>query len=108
MNNPKILERNSDEYRNLSRASDMLNQLIGASPIPEKTITFEPKDIYFDFGLNWMWTSIVATQQPDDSWQCLSPKRWGEIITAKSHDELLTAVRETINDNKNIITRLKS
>lgn len=42
-------------------------------------------DTYFDFGQKWMWTTIVITDEVEDShWQGLSPRDWKLIITCDS------------------------
>ena len=39
------------------------------------------KDVYFDIGQNWTWTTFVVTDEDtDEEWQAMSPKEWLEVV----------------------------
>ena len=39
------------------------------------------KDVYFDMGQDWTWTTFVVTDEDtDEEWQAMSPKEWLEVV----------------------------
>ena len=39
------------------------------------------KDVYFDMGQNWTWTTFVVTDTDiDEEWQAMNPKEWLEVV----------------------------
>jgi len=56
----------------------------------------ELKDIYFDYGQNWMYTAFITTDFADEhenSWQSFCPRDW-ELIVNTDSVEKLTAMAE--------------
>lgn len=41
------------------------------------------KDIYFDYGLNWLYTTLVV-DDGTSSWQALNPRDYENIVTCDS------------------------
>lgn len=93
---PKIIEKFTKEFDNLEKAVAILSKKV-------QTINFEIKTIYFDYGLNWMWTTIVAYQKgSNSSWQYLVPRDWVSIVTANNDEDIEKAVDMAIDLNKNL------
>lgn len=81
----KVYGDNTHERVNLEIASQLFTRFTGK---PHKV-----EDVYFDFGQNWMWTTI---SREDDFWggvQILYPADYEGIIHANTYDDLVTAVK---------------
>ena len=78
----------TDEYARLKTASVVL------TAVSPKHITYTVEDTYFDFGQDWMWTTIIDSRDV----QILSPRDWEEVVLATTADELLDAVKNIMND----------
>ena len=86
---PKLLEPLSTERDNL----DIAAKLIASSN--NRNLVCRTEDIYFDYGANIKWTTIVAYDlSKDSSWQMLSLDEWGKIILASTSEE----IEETVTD----------
>ena len=72
---PKLLPHGSEEFKRLLDARDKLVDMF------ENIKDIRVQDTYFDFGQNWMWTTLVAEENDGDSWQMLSPREWGLLIS---------------------------
>lgn len=87
-------EENPVEYSNLEKVANILTAL-------SESIRYEVKDCYLDFGLNWMWTTIIANDPNESgvlsSWQAINPRQWREIIESESDCELLDVVKSIIS-----------
>jgi len=47
------------------------------------------KNVYFDAGQDWMWTTIVVNDEDDKgSWQAFCPRDWELIVTCDSISKL--------------------
>lgn len=46
------------------------------------------ENVYYDFGQNWWWTTIVAIRLYDDSYQVLSPKNMEDLQTIPLDENL--------------------
>ena len=89
---PTTYEDYSDEYERLESAAVMLEEL------DDYKHEWVVGDTYFDFGQNWMWTTILYSSE----WgfvQALYPADQEKILNAKSGLELADAV---INIYKNM------
>ena len=59
----------------------------------------EIKNVYFDAGQNWMWTTIVVTDEDtDSSWQAFYPRDW-ELIVEESDINKIIAMAWFYMDN---------
>lgn len=61
---------------------------------------YNVEDVYFDFGQDWMWTTIVAYKKDGTSWQALCP-RDHDLICTRDIYCLAEAVDNTINSKYN-------
>ena len=89
--NPTTIKKGTREYKNLVAVAGMLTALSATG------YEYRVEDVYFDFGQNWMWTTITR----DSKWggvQVLSPRDWNGVIFATSTAELAEAVDEIRND----------
>lgn len=80
MANPRRVEIGSREYKNLEAVAKMLEAV---SPNEAEYVV---EDVYFDYGQNWMWTTICRRGFRDC--QILNPREWGEILLADDVQEL--------------------
>lgn len=75
---PRTIEYKSDEYKRLEAVAKMLEAI---SP---NGYRYEVEDCYFDYGQEWMWTTIIAHNDADTGllsrWQAIDPKEWDRII----------------------------
>lgn len=82
----------SEEFKALSAFADELNK---RSIESGSSVRYRVDDCYFDFGQNWWWTTVLATNGENGSitgtWQCLSPAQHEKIIQGNS-DEVLEQV----------------
>lgn len=90
---PAVLEPSTDEYRKLIMACAIFNQenLNGAS--------FAVHKIYFDYGANWWWTTVLCTKNNGDSYQFLTPAQWEKILMANTLDELFNIIDELLMES---------
>lgn len=84
----------TDEYKKLAFVKDKLNML---SAFNYKSYFYKVKDVYFDLGQNWMWTTICCdcikysdhgNTARESSYQILSPRDYDRILEAESTREL--------------------
>ena len=68
----------TEEHARLTLACSELERL------STKGTTYTVEDIYFDVGLNWWYTAIIANRPDGRSWQALCPRDWIDVI--KSDD----------------------
>lgn len=90
MANPKVLEERAVEHKRLEAVAKLLE----ATSVNE--YWYDVKETYFDYGQNWIWTTIIAVNPNETgvlrSWQAITPKEWEEIINAESAVELALIV----------------
>ena len=84
----KIYERDSKEYKKLEQACKLFTAM---SPNGSE---YKLKNIYFDLGLNWMYTAIVTYCKDGESFQALSPVEYEKILTT---DDVMMAVHDIIS-----------
>jgi hypothetical protein len=94
---PKTIERNTQEYKMLEAVAKLLETFSA------KGFKYTVEDVYFDFGQDWMWTTIIA-HNPEEfgvlhSWQAINPRQWEGIITSTNVNELTEMVNIIQNDN---------
>ena len=70
----RVYAPNSDEMVKLKLACYELEQL---SPNGTR---YTVEDIYFDVGLNWRYSGIVAHRRDGASWQALNPRQYEDVI----------------------------
>ena len=78
----RTYSKDSHEYDMLERACAVL------TATSKKGITYKVEDTYFDFGQNWMWTTIIA-HDPNScfgSYQAVCPRDYEKILCS---DDLL-------------------
>lgn len=90
MENIKIWNRTTPEYKRLTRAATILTAYS-----PRKCV-YKVEDIYFDYGQDWTWTTIVCYPPNDESgYQALYPAQQEKILTAEN---LLEALAEIVQE----------
>lgn len=73
----------------------------------------EIKNIYFDMGQNWMWTTIVVTDEDtDSSWQAFCPRDWELIVEETDINKIIAMawfymdnLQKPYNERKNLYER---
>lgn len=86
----RTIDRNEQAYKNMEAVAKMLEAM---SPNGAR---YTVKDVYFDFGQNWMWTTICREGYCEA--QVLCPRDWKAIITATTISELAAVAEEIRND----------
>lgn len=92
MSSIKQYEPGSHEYQNLSRAAALMT---GKSP---KGYHYKVGDCYFDFGQNWIWTTILSDGGDYGGYQALNPAEQEKIVLASSIAEIEAVVGEVFAD----------
>lgn len=79
------------EYMRLEKACAILTQEA------QKGTVYTVESTYFDFGLNWTWTTIIASRKGNrkDSYQALYPNWYERIISGQ--EDVETVVHELMN-----------
>ena len=90
----------SPECQNLARAATLLT---GKSP---NGYHYKVGDCYFDFGQNWIWTTILSDGGDYGGYQALNPVQQEKIVMASSVAEIDAVVDEIFSD-KNCYDRIK-
>jgi hypothetical protein len=73
----KVFGEHTRQYMRLEAAAKLLN----AEMDPEDKGVFEVRNIYFDYGQGWMWTTIVFNGGDQwSSYQALNPKHQSMIV----------------------------
>ena len=90
MANPRVIEKGTEEYKRLEAIAAMLEAV---SPNEAKYVV---EDVYFDYGQNWMWTTICRRGYSEC--QILDPVQWEYIILSKGLNTLLNAAEDIRND----------
>ncbi len=90
--NPRRIEFGTREYTKLEAVAKMLEA------VSEKNALYEVRDVYFDFGQNWMWTTISRIGGEWGDVQILSPRQWEMILLADNATQLAEAVDDIRSD----------
>ena len=88
--NPKVIEKGTQEYKNLQAVAAMLEAV---SPNEAKYVV---EDVYFDYGQDWMWTTICRRGYSEC--QVLNPREWEYILACRGIDTLAKAAKAVIDD----------
>ena len=86
---PKLLTEDNKELMNM-KVFVMATQA-WAKKNARLRFWVELKDIYFDFGQNWMYTAFITTDLADEhenSWQSFCPRDWELIVNTDSVEKL--------------------
>jgi len=93
----KTFAKGTQEYKNLEAAAALMTAF---SP---KGIIYRVQETYFDYGQDWMWTTIIAYEDSPrwgrDSWQALNPREQEEICLTSNVKELAKVVEKVMEDN---------
>ena len=79
----------TDEYARLKTASVVL------TAVSPKHITYTVEDTYFDFGQDWMWTTLIARRPDGVEYQAICPRDFEKILLT---DDMLTTLSEVRAD----------
>ena len=86
----KVYPQGTLERKRLGDFCTVLHDITGGS--------FEVQDIYFDFGQDWKWTTIVCT---DQHYQVLYPRQQEDIIDG-DEDECVDEIVKSYFDIKKL------
>ena len=92
--NPRVVERNSKEWRNLQAVAKLLE---AESP---NGAVYEVENVYFDLGQNWMWTTIVRYRF--EECQILCPRDWRDILLSSGIIELADVAERIRRSDDNL------
>ena len=95
MANPRVIESGTREYKNLRAVAKMLEAL---SP---NGVEYEVGETYFDFGQDWIWTTILAYEKDSvfGGYQAINPRDWESVIMAENENDFAKVV-SVIRNNK--------
>lgn len=88
----KIYHHDTPEYERLLMAAALMNH---NSP---RGYHYTVGVTYFDFGLNWEWTTIICDGGNFGGYQALSPREHEKIVTAETIMDIKAAVIEVFSD----------
>lgn len=92
VNNPTVLEKDSNEYFQLKVACQIAAE-------ETKDMEYKVQDTYFDYGQDWMWTTVIAINLKDgSSFQMFNPRDWAEIINDATNARIREIIRENIKE----------
>ena len=80
----RTLANHEPEYKKLKAVAALLEMM------SEHNATYIIKDVYLDFGQNWMWTTICRRGWRDC--QVLSPTEWKAIMRADTAQKIAAVV----------------
>ena len=83
---PSTVKRGTQEYKNLVAVAKMLEAF------SRNDAQYVVEDVYFDFGQDWMWTTIC--RRGFEECQILTPRNWERIMTATTTGEFANIVDE--------------
>ena len=87
----RVLGRDEKAYKNMVAVAKIL------TAVSINDYEYKVEDVYFDFGQNWMWTTITY----DSKWggvQILNPRQWEKIVMAFTAEELFSVVEDIRSD----------
>lgn len=64
-------------------------------------VYYKVRDVYFDYGQNWMWTTIIAERPDRTEWQALNPAEWKKLMLAETVDDIVATVKAIGHDKFN-------
>ena len=80
MANPAVIKRGTREYKSLEAVAKLLEAV---SPNEAEYVV---EDVYFDYGQDWMWTTIC--RRGFRECQVLNLREWEEILLADDVQEI--------------------
>ena len=85
----RIYEPDTAEYKKLTTAATIL------TAVSPKGITYTVEETYFDYGQNWMWTTIIANDPSSTfgDYQALCPRDYENILLTDDLLATLSAIR---------------
>lgn len=86
----QTLKMDSREFKKLECVARMLELE------SKHNAEYEVRDVYFDYGANWMWTTIVRTHDWMEC-QVLSPRQWRMIMDCETGADLVKVVDDIRN-----------
>lgn len=94
---PTTYDYSDSEYKKLEKAARLFNDI--AEEVDTDYTNFEVGETYFDYGQNWMWTTILCKSKNSGyGVQILSPRDQEDILNS-------TSTRELVNIIERILTR---
>lgn len=89
----RTFNNGSDDFNKLSIAAKMMRAY------SESGYLYYVGNTYFDYGLEWVWTTILCEDEESGlSWQALSPRDQEEILQSHTPKELGEAVEHIFAD----------
>ena len=85
MNTIKTYKLNTEEYKRLQAAAEML------TTYNENGNIWTVEDTYFDLGQDWMWTTLICRRPDGESYQTC-PTAQERVVTANTPQEMGEAV----------------
>ena len=93
----RTLNKNEKAYKNLVAVAKMLE---ACNP---NEMTYKVEEVYFDFGQDWMWTTIIEYGGQSVftriGVQAINPREWREITLAETPAELAACAEAILNKN---------
>lgn len=91
----RIIDRKETAYKMLETVASMLNV---HAVLNHSDTVFTVGDCYFDYGQDWMWTTIIADNpnKTFGSYQVLNPVEWRTILLAESVEDIIIAFNSVI------------
>lgn len=89
-NTIKVYPHDSNEFRALETVASELTKRSAAG------FTYDVEDVYFDFGQDWMWTTIVVHTPSNESWQTLCPRDHERIIYAQDLRPVIDDIKKDL------------
>lgn len=86
-----VYSKESKEYKRIEAAGKLIEAETGCPIVV--------KDIYFDMGLDWKWTTLVAEPVGKWTYQILCPRDYEKIV-AGDMDEFIEAVKTVIREGR--------
>lgn len=90
---PKVLLKDSPEYRNLEKVAGVLN----AISIDPSVNFYRVENVFFDAGKGWMWTTVIRYGGEYGGVQVLTPREWAFAIMAETQTDILNLVKSVVN-----------
>ena len=86
----RTLRVDEPEYKKLKAVAAALEML------SKHSAQYVVRDVYLDFGQNWMWTTICREGYREC--QILSPRDWRDVMVIETADDLALVVDHIRND----------
>lgn len=95
MSNPRTITKGTKEFKNLQAVAKMLEA------DSANGYRYEVEDCYFDFGQDWMQTTIICHNDSETgvlhSWQAINPRQWDLVTSADCIGGLVYAVEDIVS-----------